>query len=326
MSFSAEPFNDYVPAAPYVKFMRSEATEELLKHPSSFTLLALIAYRARREVPVFNPYAMQVGEAMLGDSAAVGLSRQEFRTALANLQKWGLITTRATNKGTIAKLSNKSIYDINSPTIQPPTQPDNNHQPNQTSTTNKNERIKERNSAANAATPAPSSFENCQSVSSSPASPAKAAGRKARRTGTPPDEVAALALPHPGERFAELWTMFWTSEQHNKKNLMAFKMMLAKLGKYPKDFAIVMLENAIQGGWSGVENPGTARAFEQWKVEQASRPPAPASVATHTAFDPAALFGLDSTITHEQALARNRNTPEYAAYLARQQADQTPTT
>jgi hypothetical protein len=325
MSLPAEPCNNYASAAPFVKLLRSESTEELLKHPSSFTLLALIAYRARREVPVFNPYSIELGEAMLGDPAAVGLSRQEFRTALANLQKWGLITTRATNKGTIAKLSNKSIYDINLPTSQPATQPDNNHQPNQTSTTNKNERIKERKSAAHAAAPAPSSFENSELVSPSPASPAKATRRKARKTGTTPEEVAALALPHPGERFAELWTMFWTSEQHAKKNLIAFQMMLNKLGRYPEEYAIVMLESAIQGSWSGVEFPSTARAFEQWKVEQASRPTVPASAAP-ASFDPAALFGLDSTITHEQALAHNRNTPEYAAYLARQQADQTPTT
>jgi hypothetical protein len=316
---------DYASTAPYIKFMRSEATDMLLKHPGSFMLLALIAYRARREVPAFNPYGMQVGEAMLGDPAAVGLSRQQFRTALANLQKWKLITIRTTNKGTIARLSDRSIYDINAPTDQPATQPDTNQQPNLTATTNKNERIKEDNKAANAATPTPSSLEHTELAPPTASSSAKATSKKIRRVGATADEVTALLPPHPGDKFAELWTKFHTSPQHAKKALSAFEMMLTKLGKYPEEFALVMLESAIQGGWSGVENPGTARAYEQWQADQATRPPAP-TIALPVPFDPAELFGLDSTITHAQALAHNRNTPEYAAYLARQQAIQTLTT
>jgi hypothetical protein len=48
--------------------------------------------------------------------------------------------------------------------------------------------------------------------------------------------------------------------------------MLKKLGKHPAGFAVVMLEAAIQGNWSGVENAGTARAFTEWQAEQARQP------------------------------------------------------
>lgn len=139
--------------APYVKFVRSDATDELMRFPNCFVLLAQIAQRARREVPTFNPFGLQVGEAQVGDHATIGLTRQEFRTALANLQKWSLITIRTTNKGTIAKLCNSDVYDINSET---PNQQVTSQQPaaNQPTTTNKNVK-KERKKEVVVAPPPP---------------------------------------------------------------------------------------------------------------------------------------------------------------------------
>jgi len=134
----------------FIKFLRSEAAEELMRYPTSFTLLAQIAVRARREIPKINPFHMEVGEAMIGDYATIGLTRQQFRQALDRLKEAGFVTTRATNKGTIAKLCNTDIYDINTvvqqPANQPPREPASNHQGNQQTnhpgnqpaTTNKN--------------------------------------------------------------------------------------------------------------------------------------------------------------------------------------------
>ena len=116
--------------AGFIQLLRTEPADELLRYPNAFTLLTLIALRARREVPQINPHGLQIGEAMIGDHAAVGLSRQEFRSALSNLQKWSLVTIRATNKGTIAKLSGTSIYDINAGACnQPSNQPATSQQP-----------------------------------------------------------------------------------------------------------------------------------------------------------------------------------------------------
>lgn len=130
--------------AGFIKFNRTEATEELLRYPASFTLLAQIAFRARREAPKINPYNMQPGEAMVGDYAAVGLTRQQFRQAIDRLEKGGFITTRPTNKGTIAKLCNTEVYDINTaaqqPTTQPTREPASNQQGNHPTTTNKNDK------------------------------------------------------------------------------------------------------------------------------------------------------------------------------------------
>lgn len=103
------------PAPSFVKFIRSDSSEELMRHPNCFTLLAQIAQRARREPGTVGLLGLAAGEAMVGDYDALGLTRQEFRTALANLQKWGFVTTRSTNKGTVARLCNAAVFDINRP-------------------------------------------------------------------------------------------------------------------------------------------------------------------------------------------------------------------
>lgn len=74
-------------------------------------LLSVMATRARRTnctVTGLNP-----GECFLGDFAALGLSERQYRTAKKNLEKFGLATFKATNKGTVGKLANTEIYDIN---------------------------------------------------------------------------------------------------------------------------------------------------------------------------------------------------------------------
>lgn len=74
-------------------------------------LLSVMATRARRsscKVTGLNP-----GECFLGDYAALGLSERQYRTAKKNLEKFGLATFKATNKGTVGKLTNSDIYDIN---------------------------------------------------------------------------------------------------------------------------------------------------------------------------------------------------------------------
>jgi hypothetical protein len=88
----------------------SEKTDEILKHPKEFALLALIAERARRTDSEIAGLKMR--ESLVGDFEAVGLTRQEYRTALLNLEKWGCITSKATNKGTIVTLLNDDIWDL----------------------------------------------------------------------------------------------------------------------------------------------------------------------------------------------------------------------
>lgn len=96
----------------FIKLMRSEQAEELAKHPNESNLLLIIAYRARR-TNIFDNYDLKAGEALLGDYENYGLTERGYRTAKEKLEKWGLATFRTTNKGTIAKLVDNSVYDIN---------------------------------------------------------------------------------------------------------------------------------------------------------------------------------------------------------------------
>jgi hypothetical protein len=96
----------------FIKLMRSPFTIELLRDLLAFGLLALIAFRARWRSG-FSADGLEIGEALIGDHKNCGMTRREYRTRLARLLKWGLITARPTPKGTIAKLASNAVFDIN---------------------------------------------------------------------------------------------------------------------------------------------------------------------------------------------------------------------
>jgi hypothetical protein len=96
----------------FLKLMRSEKTEALMGDPNAFTLLSVIAYRAQR-TNAFNLHGLAPGEALIGDHRRYGMSLRQYRSAKQRLAKWGLATFRATSRGTIARLADDEVYDIN---------------------------------------------------------------------------------------------------------------------------------------------------------------------------------------------------------------------
>jgi len=97
----------------YVKFKRnSEKFREIIMiRPTAFVLLATIAERARRTDSTIG--GLTAGEALVGDYKSYGVSRQNYRSDLKFLEKSKILTIKVTNKGTIAKLIDDSIFDIN---------------------------------------------------------------------------------------------------------------------------------------------------------------------------------------------------------------------
>jgi len=102
----------------------SEKSEWLLiNYPFAFLLLTHIARRARRIPGLID--GRDVGDAEIGDWEYMGLTRQQYRTALKNLCLLNFIkiketnrtrkksTTGITTKGTLATLIDSDIYDIN---------------------------------------------------------------------------------------------------------------------------------------------------------------------------------------------------------------------
>ena len=91
----------------------SEELETLIKdgYHKEFVLLTFMAIRARRTYcPITK---LDIGECRLGDYREYGLTERGYRTAKSNLEKWGLATFSASRKGTVGKISNSMIYDIN---------------------------------------------------------------------------------------------------------------------------------------------------------------------------------------------------------------------
>jgi hypothetical protein len=123
----------------FLKLMKTKETMELITNaPNAFLLLTQIALRAMR-TDGFNVHGLTIGQALVGDYKSIGLTEQRYRTAKAQLQSWGFATFKGTNKGTIAKLINTRVFDINEECEQRAEQRPGNEQV----TTNKN--IKEDN-------------------------------------------------------------------------------------------------------------------------------------------------------------------------------------
>ena len=100
---------------PFLKLLKSAEVEQLiLFEPECFKLLYVIASRAKRDNDKsFSVFSLKKGEAFIGDYNNYNMSRQKYRTALLKLKAWGLISYRANNKGTIAKIIGSEVFDVN---------------------------------------------------------------------------------------------------------------------------------------------------------------------------------------------------------------------
>lgn len=113
----------------------------LQKRPTAFLLLTLIAIRAKRS----NNHpdkTLEVGECYVGDYVSYGVSEQIYRNDKTCLKSTGQATFRSTNKGTIAKLTNSNVFNINLEQEQRPkrqsNQRTNEQDTNEQTTTNNN--------------------------------------------------------------------------------------------------------------------------------------------------------------------------------------------
>lgn len=98
----------------YIKTIRgSKNFYEIIKRRcTAYVLLSLIAQRARRTNETnFND--LELGEAYVGDYKTYGVTEQIYRTDKEFLEKYHFATFRGTSKGTIAKIVDTSIFDIN---------------------------------------------------------------------------------------------------------------------------------------------------------------------------------------------------------------------
>lgn len=96
----------------WIKMMRTDSTVELLKNQKEFSLLANIALRAKR-TDSLSTIGLNAGEVLIRGCRDVGMSDRQYRTCKTNLEKWGFTTSRPTSKGTVIKIIDSSVFDIN---------------------------------------------------------------------------------------------------------------------------------------------------------------------------------------------------------------------
>jgi hypothetical protein len=101
-------------SAPFIKLLKDTKllTEIIKRRPTAYVLLTLIALRARRTNEP-NLDDLEVGEAFIGDYKSYGATEQIYRSDKVWLKTNGLATFRSTNRGTIARIANAVIFDIN---------------------------------------------------------------------------------------------------------------------------------------------------------------------------------------------------------------------
>lgn len=95
----------------FVRFLITKNSLEILKRPKAFSLLAQIALKAKRNT-LLSVLGLKYGEALITDPQLCGLTQQEYRTAKKQLAEFNLVSFRATNRGTVAKLMNSSIFEL----------------------------------------------------------------------------------------------------------------------------------------------------------------------------------------------------------------------
>ena len=126
----------------FVKLRRSELLMELCQDPPAIAFLILAGMRAKwSDGP--SVHGLEKGEAMMGDFEAYGATRAIHRRVISLLEKLQILTIKTTNKGTVVKFTDSTIFEFVNMVEQPTKQPDNsqrtaNEQPasNQQTTTN----------------------------------------------------------------------------------------------------------------------------------------------------------------------------------------------
>lgn len=89
-----------------------DALELIKENGNAFVLLTVIAFRAQRTAG-YNAHNLLPGEAFVGDLKSLDMTERGYRTAKLLLEKRGFATFKATSKGTIARLINTRVFDVN---------------------------------------------------------------------------------------------------------------------------------------------------------------------------------------------------------------------
>ena len=99
----------------FIALHRGDIAETLLaKHPNAFLLLTQIALRAQWKDNLIT--CMKAGEAFIGDYKNAGIQTEKaYRHAKEILARASLVSFKGANKGTVATLTDTSIFSTTAP-------------------------------------------------------------------------------------------------------------------------------------------------------------------------------------------------------------------
>ena len=86
----------------------NKETDNLMKDTDAFLMLLKIAYNTRRD-DTFSIPDVEIGEAFI-TADMLGITQATFRTTKKKLQKWGFVSFRTNNKGTIARMTTDKFF------------------------------------------------------------------------------------------------------------------------------------------------------------------------------------------------------------------------
>lgn len=82
------------------------------------------------------------------------------------------------------------------------------------------------------------------------------------------NELFEIVFPFESEEFHNAWQMLVGMPKWKKKVNHALQIALKNLGKYDEEFAIELIEKAIEGNYQGVTFPSTPSDYERWKKQK----------------------------------------------------------
>ena len=66
----------------------------------------------------------------------------------------------------------------------------------------------------------------------------------------------------------QTWQMLVVCPKWKDKTIHALQLSLNKLKNYDEDFAILLMEDAIENNWQGIVYDSTAQKYEAWKKQR----------------------------------------------------------
>ena len=222
----------------WVKIFRKRTEWEWYRDGNTKDLFLHLLLTANREGKSWRGVRVERGQRLTSRAvlaAETGMSEGQVKRSLEKLIATNNLTTKATNKYTIITVCNFESYqdstsDSDQQSDQQPDQPADHKQEEKKINiySQKKELSKE-------------------SKKEKPSSP------------------RPLSLPYSSTRFVEVWETLRTQPKWKGKTQTALQLSLDKLGKYDEEFAISLMEDAIERNWQGVVFQDTNERYLHWK-------------------------------------------------------------